>query len=167
MAKDTFVGYWFVGQTGFEIELVDLKDLRPIEVDPESRSSQPIHDSHVVESVSFDFLPSGSYSVPAVAEPGLPHEVFLLGNHVRSEEDRCAEIAIYIYEPAVGSVSVFPQLWFTNEFDLGYQWITNVGRDPMSGRIVGGGFRISPFVLDESNTRVEEFRDKPFFGNCW
>jgi len=39
--------------------------------------------------------------------------------------------------------------WFIEgHFDLGYQWITRVARDPVTGWLVGGGIRIPDFLMD-------------------
>ncbi len=47
-------------------------------------------------------------------------------------------------------IEVLPQYWFTdNMFDIGYQWITQVARDPDSKKIVGSGIRVPDFELDE------------------
>jgi hypothetical protein len=52
-------------------------------------------------------------------------------------------------------VHVLPRYWLVEgPFDLGYQWITGVTRDPSTGRIVGEGIRLSVFELDESGTRL-------------
>ncbi len=53
-------------------------------------------------------------------------------------------------------VSVFPQDWWNRaDLDFGYQWVTRVARDPKTGKIVGEGIRIQPFVLDSSCRELE------------
>jgi hypothetical protein len=55
-------------------------------------------------------------------------------------------------------VTVLPQNWFTaNKFDIGYQWITRVSRDPATGRIIGGGIRIGSFELTENGMGLERW----------
>ncbi len=74
-------------------------------------------------------------------------EVLLIGN---GRPGAPAEASIYVWRPLAGEVEVLPQEWFTEDaFDLGYEWITRVVRDPRTGRLAGDGIRISPFVLAE------------------
>ena len=74
-------------------------------------------------------------------------EVLLLG---KGPSGSPAAASIYVWRPGAGEVEVFPQGWFTEDaFDLGYEWITRVVRDPRSGRFAGDGIRISAFVLAE------------------
>jgi hypothetical protein len=47
--------------------------------------------------------------------------------------------------------SLYPQDWFnSSNLDFGYQWVTRVVRNAETGRVHGEGFRIEPFVLDET-----------------
>lgn len=67
-------------------------------------------------------------------------------------------LAILSIRPRLGEFESFPQLWFTGaKFDLGYQWITRVTRDPETNRIIGDGIRIRPFVLAEDNMNMESW----------
>lgn len=67
-------------------------------------------------------------------------------------------LCLFILKPTSKRVEIFPQDWFNRgDLDYGYQWVTRVARDPDSGRIFGEGFRISPFVLDESLREVEHW----------
>jgi hypothetical protein len=54
---------------------------------------------------------------------------------------------------------IMPQEWFNpDSFDLGYQWITRVTRDPESGRIVGDGIRLpSAFMLTQDGRRLDRW----------
>ncbi len=64
--------------------------------------------------------------------------------------------AIVSARPRLGEVEFFPQRWFNAQnFDLGYQWITRVTRRPDTGRIIGDGMRIEPFVLSEDGMNLE------------
>lgn len=48
-----------------------------------------------------------------------------------------------------GRYRIYPQEWFNKgKFDFGYQWITKVGRDPITKEVVGEGVRIGSFVLN-------------------
>jgi hypothetical protein len=60
-------------------------------------------------------------------------------------------LALMVANPRKGSYRLYPQDWFNKGgVDLGYQWVTRVARNPRTGHIHGEGFRISPFVLDDS-----------------
>ena len=53
---------------------------------------------------------------------------------------------------------MLPQTWFTaGKYDIGYQWITRVTRDPATGRILGGGIRIGNFELAEDGMGLERW----------
>jgi hypothetical protein len=60
-------------------------------------------------------------------------------------------LALMLLNPVSGTLRLYPQDWFNDgRVDLGYQWVTRVGRDPKTGRIHGDGIRIDPFILDDS-----------------
>jgi hypothetical protein len=68
--------------------------------------------------------------------------------------------AILVLDPGAGRLRVLPQRWFTAaHFDTGYQWITRVARDPVTGRIVGEGMRIQPFELSEDGCGLQRWLD--------
>jgi hypothetical protein len=86
--------------------------------------------------------------------------IIMIGNYARIREAACA--ALFEINPGTtpGSwrLGVMPQSWFTRGgFDLGYQWITRVARDPVTSRIVGDGIRISPFVLTENGCHIDRW----------
>ncbi len=63
--------------------------------------------------------------------------------------------AVMALEPAASQVKVYPQKWFTKEkFDLGYEWITRVTRDPKTGKMYGDGIRIGIFELTDDGTQI-------------
>ena len=66
-------------------------------------------------------------------------------------------LALLVAHPAASSYRLYPQDWFSPEagFDLGYQWVTRVARDPSTGKVCGDGIRIGPFVLDHTLRRPE------------
>ena len=72
---------------------------------------------------------------------------------------------LFVLCPKEGRVEVYPQDWFNEgNLDYGYQWVTRVARDSISGKIFGEGIRISQFVLDSSLRQVEHwFSDDPFY----
>ncbi len=81
-------------------------------------------------------------------------ELLLISSYpARSKDDPAC--AIFVLRPGLGTLEVLPQRWFTaSRYDIGYQWITRVARDPVSQRIVGEGFRIRAFELNEDGTDI-------------
>jgi hypothetical protein len=66
-----------------------------------------------------------------------------------------SNLALLVAKPRTGIYELYPQDWFNSAgLDYGYQWVTRVARDPKSGRIHGEGFRIRPFVLDDTLRRT-------------
>lgn len=103
-----------------------------------------------VERLS-DALEPGTHPAPRL-EMCRDDEVLLLGDGPPGAK---AAASIYSWRAHEGAVEVFPQEWFNNTLDLGYQWITGVTRDSASGHIVGHGIRLDPFELDATNTRIK------------
>jgi len=63
-------------------------------------------------------------------------------------------MALYTVKPAENKVIVSTLDWWNQgDFDFGYEWITRVTRDPLTGNIVGDGFRILPFMMDPTATK--------------
>ena len=72
-----------------------------------------------------------------------------------------ASAAVFVLYPNAGLVEVLPQTWFTpRKFDLGYQWITRVTRDPESHRIIGDGIRMGSFELSDDGTDMLRWIEK-------
>ena len=64
--------------------------------------------------------------------------------------------SVYILRPAKGQVEVVPLDWWNDgDFDFMYQWIARIARDPKTGKLVGDGVRISPFLMDPHTGRFE------------
>jgi hypothetical protein len=62
---------------------------------------------------------------------------------------------LLIASPPTGTVDFYPQDWFNlGDFDFGYEWITRVARDQETGRFIGDGIRMRPFMLDESRRAI-------------
>jgi len=62
-----------------------------------------------------------------------------------------ANLALLIAHPRRSAYRLHPQDWFNaGGFDYGYEWVTRVARNRRTGRVHGEGFRIAPFVLDDS-----------------
>ncbi|MDT8068780.1 MAG: hypothetical protein ROO76_11520 [Terriglobia bacterium] len=69
-----------------------------------------------------------------------------------------ASAAVFVLYPHAGLVEVLPQKWFTpRKFDLGYQWVTRVARDPESHRIIGDGIRMGSFELDDDGMELKRW----------
>jgi hypothetical protein len=94
-----------------------------------------------------------------IAFAGL-EKLILIGSYARIQEAACSALFEIFPGKAPGSrrIQVMPQKWFNkDEFDMGYQWITRAVRDQDSGRIVGDGMRVSPFVLTEDGRHIERW----------
>ena len=64
---------------------------------------------------------------------------------------------LWILQPSQGVVDVIPQEWFNREeFDIGYEWVTRMARDPQR-RLVGEGIRLGVFMLDQDGRRIEKW----------
>lgn len=72
-------------------------------------------------------------------------------------------VAIYVLNPRLQRIQVYPQEWFTKEahYDTGYQWITRVTRNPVSKRIIGDGIRMAPFELMEDGCHYSRTLNYP------
>jgi len=86
--------------------------------------------------------------------------------HSRLRPDRCLrivvnraitgiDVCICSIDAAKRTILVLPQRWWNEtDVDFGYQWITRVSREPLSGLIVGDGIRIRSIVPDDSGLTV-------------
>ena len=102
-------------------------------------------------------LTAGTHAVDVPAEFRGIDELLLIGPYPAAGKDDPA-CAVLLLHPTTGEVTVLPQTWFTaNKFDVGYQWITRVTRDPQTGRLIGAGIRIGNFELTEDGTRLEKW----------
>ena len=100
-------------------------------------------------------LTAGTHAVEVPEEFRGLDELLLVGSCPEAGSAACA---IFVLHPAAGEVTVLPQTWFTaGKYDIGYQWITRVTRDPATGRIIGGGIRIGNFELAEDGMGLEKW----------
>jgi hypothetical protein len=77
-------------------------------------------------------------------------EILILANRAASGIDIC----IWRIDSGRQQITVLPQQWWNeSDVDFGYQWITRVAAEPVSGLIVGDGIRVSPFILDPSGLK--------------
>lgn len=55
-----------------------------------------------------------------------------------------------------GGYRIYPQEWFNKgSFDFMYQWISKIGRDPVTHEIIGEGVRIGSFVLKKDYSGIK------------
>jgi len=102
-------------------------------------------------------LTAGTHAVEVPTEFRGLEELLLIGSYPAASKDDAA-CAVVVLHPRAGEVTVLPQSWFTaNKFDIGYEWITRVTRDPVTGRIIGSGIRIGNFELTEDGTGLERW----------
>ena len=110
-----------------------------------------------VADFEFDgMLPQGTHSVDFPPAFQTIDEMHLVSSYpAKSKEDPHA--AIYVVYPRAGLVEVLPQRWFTaTQFDIGYQWISRVTRDPETHRLIGEGVRIGGFELTDDGCDLAE-----------
>ncbi|MGD0253550.1 MAG: hypothetical protein ABSC01_12740 [Verrucomicrobiota bacterium] len=68
----------------------------------------------------------------------------------------CQSLGLLIARPSRGEFEIIPQDWFnTANLDFGYQWVTQFARHSRTGKVVGGGIRISYFVLSDDLRQIE------------
>ncbi|MBL8897103.1 MAG: hypothetical protein JNM84_05725 [Planctomycetes bacterium] len=152
---ERLLALWSFEVAAFQLQLYDVEELRPLElVLPAPRHSVRAAVRPKME-LSIPRLARGAHPAP-VAPLDAVDEILMLGEPLPDLGDaHPPRSAIYAWEPRRGSITVYPQVWFTAEtMDLGYQWITRIARDPATGRFVGGGFRIDDFELDETGTQI-------------
>ncbi len=109
--------------------------------------------------------PVSSILVPGTLQEGLHHFRFPKEFETLDEillavpyPEENAAYAIFEIRPAFGTVNVMPQKWFTKKnFDLGYEWITRVARDPATGKLYGDGTRIGIFELSSDGCDLERW----------
>ena len=117
--------------------------------------SEPIADFEVVPT-----LQAGLQKIDVPPELATVEELIIPTSYKSMNKDDPA-FALYVFYLHAGLVEVLPQKWFTPEkFDIGYQWITRAVRDPESHRIVGDGFRIDAFLLEEDGCSLARWIEK-------
>lgn len=82
-----------------------------------------------------------------------PLEEILILCHSSGIPDKpnCVDLALIVAQPRLSKYRLYPQDWFNcSDFDFGYQWVTRIVRHPKTGFVHGEGFRIAPFILDDS-----------------
>ena len=70
--------------------------------------------------------------------------------------------SVYIVKPVANQIDVLPLDWWNNgEHDFGYEWIKRIVRDHETGKMVGDGARISPFLLDSNSGSFLQWITRP------
>ena len=161
MQGSTF-GIWCPQGRYIRMALFDAEQLKPFEFESVAgwfkQSTERIY-SATAPIADFEFdgmLPQGTHNVQFPPEFRSIDELQLVSSYpAKAKEDPHA--AVYVAYPHAGLVEVLPQRWFTaNDFDIGYQWISRVTRDPETHRLVGEGVRIGGFELTEDGCNIAE-----------
>ncbi len=152
-----YLGVWFV----------EKSDIRILCFDPDKMPSFGIEDLPAEfrkskEAIYTLAVPVASFSIPRSLKEGrhelrFPQELEVIEELflVVSYAGEPAAYAIFELHPATGEVIVMPQKWFTSKsFDLGYEWITRVARDPATGILYGDGIRIGIFELSPDGCQI-------------
>ena len=105
-------------------------------------------------------LTAGLHKVEVPSELRSVDELIAPTSYPAKSNDDPAFALDVIYLQA-GLVEVLPQKWFTaSQYDVGHQWITRATRDPESHHIVGEGYRMGSFLLEEDGCRLEKWLEK-------
>ena len=119
--------------------------------------------SHTAPAAEFELpldLGPGMHKIKVPEEFGAVEELIVPTSYKALSQDDPA-FALFVVYPHAGLVEVLPQRWFTAaQYDLGYQWITRAIRDPESHRIIGEGFRVGTFLLEDDGCRLERWLQK-------
>ncbi len=155
-------GLWCPQGRYIRMAVFDAEQLKPFEFEAVAgwfkQSTERIY-SATAPLADFEFdgmLPQGTHSIEFPPEFQGIHELQMVTSYpAKSKEDPHA--AVYVVYPHAGLVEVLPQRWFTaKDFDVGYQWISRVTRDPETHRLVGEGVRIGGFELTEDGCDIAE-----------
>jgi hypothetical protein len=142
--------------------LFDAEALKPFEFEAVAgwfkQSTERLYSATApVADFEFDgMLPLGTHSIEFPEAFRHIDEMQLVSSYpAKSKADPHA--AIYVVYPNAGLVEVLPQRWYNaNDFDIGYQWISRVTRDPETHRLIGEGVRIGGFELTEDGCELAE-----------
>jgi hypothetical protein len=155
-------GVWCPQGKYIRMAIFDAEQLKSFEFEAVAgwfkQSTERIYSATApVADFEFDgMLPQGTHSIEFPEEFRGIDEMQLVSSYpAKSKDDPHA--AVYVVYPNAGLVEVLPQRWFTaNEFEIGYQWISRVTRDPVSHKLVGEGVRIGGFELTEDGCQLAD-----------
>lgn len=144
--------------------IIDVDRLRIIEDIPAVCDRLRSHDEHVslesgdraCQAISTS-LTDGQHRISFPSPFQQLNELLVLAHSTApppAERHLLMHLRIWAIQPAAGTIEVIPQDWYNDsDIDFGYQWVTRLARDPHSRRIIGEGFRIDPFELDDSGRK--------------
>ncbi|MHA1109800.1 MAG: hypothetical protein ACTSRE_01765 [Promethearchaeota archaeon] len=65
---------------------------------------------------------------------------------------------ILLLQPYAQNIEISCVDWFnTGDFDVYYQWITRIARDPKTQKFMGEGFRMGIFQLDKTGKKLDKW----------
>jgi hypothetical protein len=166
LAPSSRLGIWCPDGKGIRLACFDLDQLKAFDLAEIAgwfkQSSERIYAATE---------PIADFEVPLALAPGMHQievpaglrgvdELIVPSSYPAKGNDDPA-FALYVFYLQAGLVEVLPQRWFTAaQYDVGRQWITRAARDPESHRILGEGFRLGSFLLEEDGCRLERWLDR-------
>jgi hypothetical protein len=157
-----YLGVWYKKDGMYIIDVFnpeELQDFNIGEVTEESLFSKKNYftQGQPIETTSFQRITEGPQSIKYSSLLEGIDEILIVDSFFSIDKQDNSEEAIYaIFElhPKDDSLRVIPQSWFNSEdFDIGYEWITRVIRVPGTDRIIGDGIRIGAFELTENGQK--------------
>ena len=148
----------------FVVSVFDVANMEPLPLNfdtdskdktglPYAAGVKPVEEFNVPNN-----LEEGTHGIyRSLIVNSMPELMFMASGPLRNgkSDDSLPAASVYIWRPKTGSVEVIPQKWFTGDkYDLGYQWITQVMRNPKTGNIIGSGIRLPEFELDSSGKNL-------------
>lgn len=160
------LGVWCPEGRGIRMAALEPAELRPFDLAEIAgwfkQSSDRIY-ATIAPVAEFEIplgLSAGMHKIEVPAELRSLDEVIVPTSYPAKNNDDPA-FALYIFYLQAGLLEVLPQKWFTkSQYDVGYQWITRVARDPESQRIFGDGFKLGTFLLEEDGCRLDRWIDR-------
>ncbi len=176
LALNTYCRPFVIDDNSFGVWCPEGRNLRFVAFDPDSMKSFDFMEiagwfKNSSERMYAATAPISEFSVPTTTSAGThpfqypkefqPVSELLTVSALPSTAADEASTAIFVLYPNAELVEVLPQKWFTpRTFDLGYQWITRVTRDPESHRIIGDGIRMGSFELTDDGTDMLRWIEK-------
>jgi len=155
------IGGWAPYEEGSITKGIELRSFAIDELKPLGKGMKPLEPGYfgaltppADKNVFMHGLEDGVYDTPAAGTFESCDEILMLcDNPAASDND--AAVSVYSWLPVERKLHVYNLQWFNGRnYDLAYEWITDVVRDPGSRHILGRGFRIPSFELDDSNKNV-------------
>ncbi|MGE5113462.1 MAG: hypothetical protein ACM3JB_21570 [Acidobacteriaceae bacterium] len=168
LALNTYCRPFLINSDAFGVWCPEGRNLRFVAFDPDSLKAFEFIEiagwfKNSSERMYAATAPIAEFSIPTTMPAGTnefkfpeefqPVRELLTVTALPSTAADEASAAVFVLYPHAGLVEVLPQKWFTpRKFDLGYQWITRVSRDPESHHIIGDGIRMGSFELNDEGT---------------